>query len=375
MTVNQPQNIFFRIFSPFILLMIVASVTSCHKSPIRETTVDPVDPTPPTSFKNGTFVVNEGNFNWGNATITFFNDSSQAVSQDVFNKVNGRLLGDVAQSMQISGNRGYIIVNNSNTVEVVSMKDFSSLKTITGFHSPRYISFIDSSKAYVTNLLHDISVIDLNNLTVKKSIPTRSWTEGMIKYKNLVFVSSIGVYSDPSSKRDAQVLVIDTKTDEIVDSIKTGVEPIGIVMDKKDKIWVLCSGGYDNFAAPTLMRINPDLLSVEKIFSFTGTQETPSRLCINNGGDTLYFLKNGVYQMSVNATAIPAQPFIAASGRVFYGLGIDPGNGNIFVSDAVDFVQPGYVYQFSQVTGSQCSRFVAGRIPGSFCFTDTPAKK
>jgi hypothetical protein len=375
MTVVKYFKIVSRFFVPFILILIVVLAVSCHKSPVRETTVDPPDQETPASYKNGTLVINEGNFNWGNASVTFINDSDKAVSQDVFNHVNGRSLGDVAQSMRIFNNKGYIVVNNSNKVEVVSMDDFSSLKSISGFYSPRYIEFIDSSKAYVSNLLRNISVVDLNTLTITKSIQTSSWTEGLVKYKNFAFVTSIGTYNEPSSKRDAQVLIIDTKSDEIIDSIKTGAEPIGIVIDKKEKIWVLCSGGYDSFESPTLLRINPDLMSVEKVFTFTGTSGTPSRLCINSGGDTLYFLRNNVYQMSVNATAIPDQPVIASGGRAFYGLGIDPKNGNIFVSDAVDYVQSGYVYQFNQQTGTEISKTKAGRIPGSFCFSRTSGRK
>jgi hypothetical protein len=375
MASEKSNRTYTRFFSIFVIILITTVAVSCHKSPIRETSVNQGNPTPPASYKNGTIVINEGNFNWGNATITFYNDSSKAVSQDVFKAVNGRSLGDVAQSMGIYNNRGYIVVNNSNTVEVVSMTDFSSLKSIKGFNSPRYILFIDSTKAYVSNLLHDISVVDLKSMAIGKSISTQSWTEGLIKYNNLVFATCIGNYSEPSSKRDAKVIIIDTKSDVIIDSIKTGVEPLGIVMDKKQKIWVLCTGGYDNYETPTLLRINPDIRVVEKVFTFPASNDTPSRLCINNTGDTLYFLKNGVFQMSVNATAIPDQPVIPSNGRVFYGLGIDPKNGTIFVSDAVDFVQTGYVYQFNQVTGAQLSKFEAGRIPGSFCFTDTPGKK
>ena len=81
----------------------------------------------------------------------------------MFGRVNDRPLGDVAEAMKVYNMKGYIVVNNSNTVEVVSLPDFKSVKSITGFNSPRNIEFIDSNKAYVTNLLKDISVVDLNN--------------------------------------------------------------------------------------------------------------------------------------------------------------------------------------------------------------------
>jgi len=354
--------------------LLIAAVLSCSKSPVREetTTVDP--PPVNNSYQKGIFIVNEGNFNWGNASITFIN-TKDSVEQDVFKTHNGRSLGDVAESMQAFNGKGFILVNNSNKIEVVSLKDFTSVKSITGFYSPRFMAIVDSTKAYVTNLQKDISVIDLTTLTIKKAISTGGWTESLIQFNNFMFVSAIGIMTDPSSHRNARILVIDTKSDQIVDSIKTGKEPICMVMDKKDKIWVLCTGGYDHFEPPTLVRIDPSLRAVDKTFSFPNSNDTPSRLCINAHKDTLYFLNNGVYQMPVSSSTIPSSPFIPADQHLFYGLDIQPSNGNIFVSDAKDYVQNGTVYQYNQITGSLLRTFPAGRIPGSFCFPSESKKK
>jgi hypothetical protein len=58
---------------------------------------------------------------------------------------------------------------------------------------------------------------------------------------------------------------------------------------------------------------------------------------------------------------------------LFYGLDIDPVTGNIFVSDAVDYVQNGWVYKYNQVNAALLNRYSAGLIPGSFCFPKQPA--
>jgi hypothetical protein len=314
------------------------------------------------------FVINEGNFNWGNSSVTYIDLSDTLVDQDLFNSVNKRRLGDVAEGMKIFNGMGFIVVNNSNTIEVVSLPSFKSVKTITGFNSPRAIEFIDSTKAYVTNLLKDISIVDLKSLTVTRSISVANWTEGMVRYQKYVFVSCVGQFSEPNSQRKAKLIVIDSDRDKIVDSIASGKEPLGIVLDKRQKIWVLCTGGYDQYEAPSLIRINPDLMIAEKVFTFASVNDAPSRLCINSLGDTLYFLKDGIFQMPVTSSAIPATPFIPSNGHLFYGLGIDPANGNIFVTDAVDFTQNGWVYRYNQLTGALLNSYSAERIPGSFCF-------
>jgi DNA-binding beta-propeller fold protein YncE len=271
--------------------------------------------------------------------------------------------------MSISGNYGYLVINNSNRIEVVSMTDFSSVKSVPGLHSPRFMTVVNPSKAYVSNLQGGVSVFDLASQTVTGTVPTSSWTENMIRYKDVVLVTSIGSFSEPSSGRKAFVFVIDAQTDQIVDSIATGKEPIGLVIDKKEKVWILCSGGYDNFEAPTLLRVDPDQRIVEKKFTFDNPLSVPSRLCMNPTGDTMYFLRGGICRMAVTDIGLPQQPFIASEGRLLYGLAIQPSTGHLFTSDAVDYVQNGKVYEYRQ-SGNLIRSFKAGRIPGSFCFKD-----
>jgi YVTN family beta-propeller protein len=373
--VKEKKFTLYKIFVLFSFLSIAVFYSSCSKDPIREQTIVPIDTTHTvTTYENGVFIVNEGNYNWGNASVTYIENKSNTLVADVFKKSNDRSLGDVAESMKISGNLGYLVINNSNRIEVVSLKDFKSVATITGLNSPRFLEIVDSTKAYVTNLQKNVSVIDLRTNTVTATIETRGWTENMIRYDKYMLVTSIGTFSDPSSKRRAQILVIDTRTDAVVDSIQTGKEPIGLVIDKKQKVWVLCSGGYDYYETPSLIRINPELRMIEKTFTFPDSKEVPSRLCINSTGDTIYFLKHGVCQMPVSSASLPAQPLISSAGRLLYGLAIQPSTGHIYVSDAKDYVQNGTVYQYT-TDGTLIRQNTAGRIPGAFCFTSNSTKK
>lgn len=356
------------------LLLFFGLFASCTKDPVREVTVSPPDTTTvPVSYKNGIFIINEGNYNWGNASVSVILPDKNLVIQDIFQKANSRSLGDVAESMKIKNNLGYLIVNNSNRIEVVTVDNFKSLTTIPGLNSPRFMEFVDSTKAYITNLQKNITVIDLRSNTISKVIKTATWTENLLKYDRYMLVTSIGKFSDPTSDRVPVVYVIDTQTDQITDSILTGKEPIGMVIDKKQKVWVLCSGGYDNFEQPSLLRINPELRIIEKKFTFTEIGKVPSKLCINPTGDTLYYLNGGVYMMAVSASALPSQSLIPSEGRLLYGLAIHPLTGHIFVSDAKDYVQNGTAYQYNH-TGTLLKEFQTGRIPGSFCFSESKSK-
>ena len=43
---------------------------------------------------------------------------------------------------------------------------------------------------------------------------------------------------------DNKILVINTLTDELEDSVEVLKQPRKIVVDKNEKLWVLCDGGY-----------------------------------------------------------------------------------------------------------------------------------
>ena len=71
-----------------------------------------------------------------------------------------------------------------------------------------------------------------------------------------------------------------------------------------------------------------------------------------------------VYEFGILDTSLSTSPIIA---RSFYGLGYDPVLNEIYGSDAVDFVQQGWVYRYAS-TGSVIDSFQVGIIPGSFAF-------
>ncbi len=159
---------------PLVGLVLLAS---CRKDkperPVEQPTV--------VGTQGGVYITNEGNFGWGNAKVSFYDIASGNVVEDLFEPVNGVALGDVCQSMRVFNNKAYVVVNNSNKVEVVDPSTFVITATITGFNSPRYFLPVSNSKAYVTDLYaNSIAVVDLNSNTITGSIPCRGWTEELV---------------------------------------------------------------------------------------------------------------------------------------------------------------------------------------------------
>ena len=312
---------------------------------------------------DGVFIINEGNFMGGNGSLSFYSYDSSQVYNDLFSEANGRPLGDVPNSMEIYGDKAYIVVNNSGKIEIIKNNTMESVSTISGMISPRNIGFVNSSKAYVTSMYSDsLIVINLNENSIDGYIDIRRSSESIVIAGDKTFVANwVG---------GNEVMVIDNASDEVIDSITVGIEPESMVLDKNDMLWVLCNGGWmrENFAE--LDGINTSTNTIEKTIVFSTKQASPSCLRVNGTGEMLYYLENGVRKLSITSSELPSEPIISESGHYFYKLGIDPVSNDIFVTDAVDYQQNGYLIHYNP-DGALISSYLADIIPGWMCFKPT----
>lgn len=318
-----------------------------------------------TLLPKGVFIVNEGNFMYGNASLSFYDPATRKVQNDLFYNSNGLPLGDVAQSMVIRGNLGYIVINNSGKVYIINTSNGKYEGKITGLTSPRYIHFVNNEKAYISDLYAEkITIVNPKTLQITGVISTsgHSSTEQMVQWNDFVFVSCWSF--------DDTILVIDTRTDAVIAEIKTGKQPGGMVLDKYNKIWTLCDGGWAKTGAiarnPLLQQINPATRTIEKIFSLTADAK-PSRLAINGTGDSLFFINNGVWKLGVNQTTLGDHPFLTTGNHLYYSLAVDPQTSELYLSDAIDYLQRGVIYRYS-AQGAKIDSFKTGIIPGAYCF-------
>jgi len=234
-------------------------------------------------------------------------------------------------------------------------------------NSPRYLLPVSEDKAYVSSLYSDsLTVIDLNTNTIISYINISCSSEQMKKVGDKLYAANWSRLAAPSTENN-KIAIVDIQHDSFDSYITVGIEPNSMVVDKNNNLWVLCSGGYDNVEKPCLMVINTSDNTVIKQIKFSKKNMSPTSLCINGAGDKLYFLNQDVFSLSINDTEIPSSPFLANDGHLFYSLGIDPQNEDVYISDAMDYQQNGEVFRYNKY-GVFLDSERAGIIPGNFAF-------
>jgi YVTN family beta-propeller protein len=317
----------------------------------------PVEPDP-MRYENGVLVMNEGNFQWGNASLDFI-DADGKVHRDVFQSTVKRPLGDVGQTITLLGNTAYLVVNNSGKIEALDLPGLGSICAITGLTSPRQLLPLGGGRAYASDLYsRQIAVLDLPSCSVVGSIATGGWTEEMLAVGNRVYVTQAGTN---------RLLVIDPATDQLLDSIVVGREPVALVQAADGLLYVLSSGSLGPEYA-SLDVVDPGTRQLVRQLVFPSGTDFPSDLTMNAAGDTLYWLNGGVFCMPTSASSLPTQAWIPAGTRNFYSLAVR-GDGSLYVGDAKDYLQAGQVLRYS-AGGALLATYAVGIIPGDFGFLD-----
>lgn len=324
-------------------------------------------------YDNGVFIVNEGVFQQGNSSVSFFNPANSTLTEDAFGLENARPLGDVAQSVSRSGNRLYIVVNNSQKVEVVNRVSFSSLATIAGLSSPRYMLEVTSSKIYISDWGSNSLKIILNNGdVVSGSIPTGTGPEQMLLFNNKVYVANVGGFGS-----DSTVTIINAVNDQVISTLNVGINPNSLVLDANNKIWILCAGSIGTDFTPgtfddiegKLIRIDPATDGIEAIFNMAQS-EHPLKLTINQSKTDLFYLMSSssydgsIYRMNISS---PSLPLAGLVNKNFYGLGIHPLTGDIYGGYSPVFGQKGYMFRY-QFDGILIDSVKVGIGPNGFYF-------
>lgn len=327
---------------------------------------DPSNENTPVPTTTGVYVLSEGQFGKGDGTVSAFDKTTKALSVDAFAAANGgSMLGDVVQDMGIVNSRGYVCVNASNKVEVVSLPDFKSVRTIRNIRQPRYFASTSATRGYVTSWRGPytnyapgkVMVLDLTTNTVIDSITVGRCPEQLTVLNNFLYV--------PNSY-DNTVSVIDASTNRVTSTVTVTSGPHTVVADQANNLWVLCSQPYGTTSTPpaALVRFASGSTTAQLTLPFASSG--PSQLRISPDKTQLYYGYSGAeYKMSTTATVLPTTPFIR---RDFNGFGIDPSDNSIYGAVSTGYTTNGYFLHYPAGGGQRLDSVTVKVGPNGFVF-------
>ena len=174
-----------------VLLMGTAVMTSCSDDNDGPETYLQV-------YSTGAYVVNSGNM-YSNieSSLTAIDYASSTATQNVFKAANGRTLGNTANDGIVYGNKIYLAVDQSNTIEVIDKKTKQSIKQIKTTEllgnaegaEPRHIS-ADGGKVYFTTYGGYVAAVDTTSFALQKKWKVGSYPEGLVIGNGNLYVAN-----------------------------------------------------------------------------------------------------------------------------------------------------------------------------------------
>lgn len=174
-----------------VLLMGTAVMTSCSDDNDGPETYLQV-------YSTGAYVVNSGNmYSKIESSLTAINYASSTATQNVFKTANGRTLGNTANDGIVYGNKIYLAVDQSNTIEVIDKKTKQSIKQIKttellgnaeGAH-PRHI-IAGGGNVYFTTYGGYVAAVDTTSFALQKKWQVGNYPEGLVFGNHTLYVAN-----------------------------------------------------------------------------------------------------------------------------------------------------------------------------------------
>lgn len=373
-----------------VVLAMLATMTSCREDDvIILTEYEPYPGMLDTSSPYaGLYLLNEGNMGSNKCTLDFVDFEQGEYARNLYAERNPNVvkeLGDVGNDIQIYGSKLYAVINCSHKVEVL---DARTCKRIGQVDIPncRYVTF-DGGYAYVSAYVGPVGIdpnaqlgavlqVDTATLEVTAEVTVGYQPDELVVQDGLIYVANSGGYRKPNY--DYTVSVVDIATMTQIRKIPVGINLHRIRADRYGKLWVSSRGDYNTV---------PSRLFVLEKDGRTGRMEVSDTLDIPCSemeicGDSLYLYsvswsdvsqENSVTYgiVDVRTGKLVSDNFIKdgtdADIDIPYGLKVNPYNGDIYVTDAKNYVSSGNLLCYGR-DGKLKWKVRTGDIPAHMAF-------
>ncbi len=337
-------------------------------------------------------VVSEGQFTKGTASLSAISYGGTA-TWDIFQDVNQKPLGDVAQSMTWIDGKYFVVLNNSRQIKVVEPQTFKLLGTIDYEQSasPRFMVPINETEAIVSDLTPQLTKVNYKTNKVVEYISLSGAAvnsmEKLVRVGNKVFGAASGkgvAVFDVNNISASSLRIIGGFSGNIVTTAK-------MILDKNNKLWAFATASGKsvlNCIDPVSEKV---IKTVEIPYSVSGTEQYVAgsitgtsfytRMDTDRTKGKLYFFMTmlvnptrkasigAIFTLDVDKDAIDTQPYRELPGLgMMYGMNISP-DGRVFLCDCLDYTaQRGFLREY-KADGSVDSKRV-GIYPRMVWFTE-----
>ena len=368
-----------------VMTLLFLAIVGCRKDPKPlPSEITKVEPNPVSDLK-GMYLVNEGNMNMNKASLDYLDFKTGNYTLNFYNQINPTVtkgLGDVANDIGVYGSKLYVVVNNSNKVEVLDVRTGKRITQID-ITNCRYITFA-GGKAYVSAYLGVIgnsssangmvAEIDTTTLKVTRTAEVGRQPEELAVVNQKLYVANSGGYSPPNY--ESTVSVVDLVSFKEIKRIEVGINLHRLKADRYGDLYVTSRGDYYNIPSK-LFVVSTQTESVKKTFDLA-----ISNLAIDDDFAYLYATswnyltgKNTIkyHLINVKDEALLPQQFISDGSdkniELPYGIAVNPFSKDVYVTDAKDYVTPGKLHCYSPVGKLKWS-VTTGDMPAHMVFVN-----
>jgi hypothetical protein len=334
---------------------------------------------------SGIYLVNQGNQGSNKARLDFLNFHNGFYIRDVFTEYNPEVvkgLGDTGNDVQVYKGKVFVVVNGSHKVEIM---DAYSMKRLAQVDIPncRFIAF-DGNCAYVTSYVAKdaeslktqkgaLYCIDLDTYKVTGQVTVGYQPEQLVIMDGKAYVANSGGYV---AGYDDTVSVVDLKSMKVEYDIKVAINLGLMLVDAEGTIWVSSQGNFSDVSST----LNYLVKKGDK-YELGGSVNVPvSSMAL--AGDKIYVIgttyipptwkPTTTYNIvNVKTRKLESGSFITDGTEsditTAYTVTVNPGNGDIYVTDAKDYVSSGTLHCY---TGSGKHKWSVrtGDIPDRIAF-------
>lgn len=377
----------------YAIAALAAIATSCREDELvvpTEYDILPV-PTQPSAVPRGMYLLNEGNMGSNKSSIDYVDFRNALYSRNMYAQANPSVvmeLGDVGNDIAIYGSKLYAVINCSHKVEVM---DAHTLRRIGKIDIPncRYIKF-HRGNAYVSSYVGPVQIdpdaqlgavfrVDTASLEVTGKCTVGYQPDELEIVGEYIYVANSGGYRMPLY--DYTVSVVEIQGFKQVRKIPVGINLHRIRADRYGRLWVTSRGNYGS--------VRSKLFVLERANKFTNEMRVTDTLDISCSnlvirGDSLYYYatewsnteeRNRVSYgiIDVRTKQKIADSFISDGTEgdieVPYGLNINPSTGDIFITDAKNYVSSGSLHCYGR-DGRRKWSIRTGDIPAHTVFLE-----